>query len=85
MGQYQPRDNSGTLFRNEKKQSEKHPDYKGDGIINGQEVWLSAWIKEGKRGKFMSLSFEPKKERSNNRSSERKPARANDEDEDVPF
>lgn len=56
-------DNSmrGVLFRNDKKESEKHPDYKGNGEVNGVEVWVSAWIKTSKKGaKYMSLSFENK-------------------------
>lgn len=53
------RDNSGILFRNDKKTSEKHPDYKGNAIIGTKKMWLSAWIKEGARGKFMSLAFTP--------------------------
>lgn len=57
---YEQRDNSGSLFKNDKKTDPKHPDYKGDALIDGQSVWVSAWIKEGKNGKFMSLSFNPK-------------------------
>jgi hypothetical protein len=53
-------DNSGLLFRNDNKETSKHPDYKGSATIAGTEYWLSAWIKEGKRGKFMSLSVKPK-------------------------
>jgi hypothetical protein len=53
-------DNSGLLFRNHDKETEKHPDYKGNLTIGGTEYWLSAWIKDGKRGKFMSLSAKPK-------------------------
>lgn len=59
---YEHRDNSGTLFVNERKKTGKHPDYRGDGLINGTPVWISAWVKEGKRGDFLSLSFEPKQE-----------------------
>ncbi len=58
---YEQRDNSGSLFKNDKKAEPKHPDYKGDAMIDGQEMWLSAWLKDKKDGtKFMSLSFTPK-------------------------
>jgi hypothetical protein len=54
------RDNSGVLFKNDKKESEKHPDYKGNITVNGVDYWLSAWIKDGKGGKFMGLALSPK-------------------------
>jgi len=57
---FEHRENSGSLFKNDKKLSDMHPDYKGDGLINGKQVWISAWVKEGKNGKFMSLSFTDK-------------------------
>jgi hypothetical protein len=56
----QKRDNSGVLFKNDKKEQEKHPDYKGSIMVDGNEYWLSAWIKEGKSGKFMGLAVSPK-------------------------
>lgn len=50
-------DNRGVLFRNDKKESDKHPDYKGRIDIDGTEYWLSAWIKKSKDGEtYMSLS-----------------------------
>jgi hypothetical protein len=56
-------DNSGLLFRNHDKETDKHPDYKGSLTIGGTEYWLSAWLKDSKRGKFMSLSVKPKEQR----------------------
>jgi len=56
------KDNAGALFRNKKKESEKHPDYTGKATVNGVEVFISAWINESKDGtKYMALKFqEPK-------------------------
>ena len=58
----QNRDNSGVLFRNDKRENEKAPNYKGNITVGGQDYWLSAWIKEGKSGKFMGLAVSPKED-----------------------
>jgi len=48
-------ENSGVLFKNDKKGNERSPDYSGKINVDGREMRLAAWIKEGKSGKFMSL------------------------------
>jgi len=49
--------NRGALFKNDKKETEKQPDYRGKLNVNGKDFYLSAWIKSAKDGgKFMSLS-----------------------------
>jgi len=53
-GKYEMKDGSFSLFKNDKKLTEKHPDYKGSIKINGVEHWFDAWLKEGKKGKFLS-------------------------------
>ena len=57
--------NSGILFREPTKRDAKDRDYKGSGDITcmcGKRtpLWISGWIKEGRQGKFLSLSFKPK-------------------------
>jgi uncharacterized protein (DUF736 family) len=53
--------NRGSLFKNDRKDDAKFPDYKGSVNVEGVEYWLSAWIKLSKDGqKFMSLSIKNK-------------------------
>lgn len=60
---YEQRDNSGTLFRNDKREKDTHPHAKGSALIDGVEYWVSAWTKEGKDGRYQSLAFKRKEER----------------------
>ncbi len=57
MGNFEQRDNTGNLFKNDYKKADNHPDYKGKVLVNGKDMDIAAWIKEGRNGKFMSLSF----------------------------
>jgi uncharacterized protein (DUF736 family) len=93
---YETRDMSGTLFVNDRKEKENHPDYKGNVVINGVEMWVSGWKKASRDGskKYLSLSFKPKEEaRSyNERQRAAQPAPKNLEEnadpgfsDDIPF
>lgn len=59
---YVPKEGSGSLFKNDRKVSETHPDFTGSIMVNGKEHYLSAWVKEGKKGKFFSVSIGKVKE-----------------------
>lgn len=59
---FEARDLSGSLFRNEEKNSEhpNWPDYKGKCVIEGKSYWINAWVKKDKNEKsFMSIAFKP--------------------------
>ena len=77
---YEQREGQGSLFKNDQKESEKHPDYRGDCTVGGVKYWLSAWIKEGKNGKFMSIAIKPKEDKQGRRQ-----AGKQEEDGDIPF
>lgn len=55
--------NRGTLFKNDKKTEEKHPDMSGSINIEGVEYWISGWKKQSKAGTgFISLSVRAKEQ-----------------------
>ena len=55
--------NSGALFKNKRHEHATQPGYTGKINVNGEEFYLSAWIKETKAGeKFFSLRVKPKDE-----------------------
>ena len=78
---YEQRDMSGSLFKNERKTQPSHADYNGTIMVGGVEYWLNAWIKDGKRGKFMSLSVKPKEGRKQPDA----PSRSRADLDDSPF
>ena len=87
--QQQQRERSGILFKNDRKAKDSHPDYTGSATIGGEEFYLSAWIKAGRNGKFMSLSFKSKDDQresfTRGDSHAANGQRAPMNDEDIPF
>ena len=58
---FETKDNTGSMFPNDRKESANHPDAKGSAMINGVEYWISGWNKKTQEGKqWRSLSFTPK-------------------------
>lgn len=60
MAEFQQRDNSGFLFKNDKREKDSHPNATGTVMIDGIEYFINAWTKDGAKGKFQSLSFKRK-------------------------
>ena len=72
----------GALFKNHDKESDDHPDYRGQINVDGTEYWLSAWLKESKKGeKYMSLAVKLK-ETAPKKS--QRPSHETDDDQ-IPF
>jgi len=75
--------NRGVLFRNDRKETDKHPDFTGSIDFEGRDCWLSAWVKESKAGtKFFSLSLTPK---DGSKPMTTRKTEISDIDEDLPF
>lgn len=77
---YEQKNNSGSLFKNDRKEQPSHPDYKGSVMVDGVEMWVSAWVKEGNGKKFFSLSFTPKQTKATPA-----PAATDQDSDDLPF
>ena len=56
------RDMSGSLSKNPRKEKPSHADYAGSIVIEGGKFWLNGWVKDGEKGKFLSLSAKPAEE-----------------------
>jgi hypothetical protein len=60
---FEQRDNSGSLFKNDRKETETQPDRTGSAMIDGREYYVSGWLRETKDGRpWLSLAFKPKSE-----------------------
>lgn len=87
-GQQYDRTNTGALFKNDRKERDTHPDYRGSINVAGQEFWLSAWIKKDRNGKsFMSLSVQAKdgQQATRQQRTEQSGAGHTPLDDDIPF
>jgi uncharacterized protein (DUF736 family) len=61
---YELKDGQGSLFPNDRKEKDNHPDWRGTIKIDGKFYEISSWWKEspGKTG-FHSLAVKPKEPR----------------------
>lgn len=78
---YEKKENSGAIFKNDKKELPNHPDRKGDALIDGKEYWVAGWLKDGKNGQFLSLAFTRKDEKVDGKRAGTPPPRKTNEDD----
>ena len=78
--------NRGAFWKNDRKETDRHPDWTGSATINGVEGWLSGWVKKkGDKDKapLLRFQFRPKDEA---RAPQQQAAPAQDDfDDDIPF
>ncbi len=79
---YEMRELSGSLFKNEKKTEDKHPQMQGSCLIDGVEYYVSAWTKDGAKGRWQSLAFKRKDSKPADKPA---PASIEQMDNDIPF
>jgi hypothetical protein len=83
---YEQKEGSGALFKNDKGDNPKRPDYRGDITLGGVKYDLAAWIKEGNKGKFMSISGKVQETERREAPAATAPAQPpKDFDDDIPF
>jgi hypothetical protein len=77
---------SGAIFKNDTSgRPENFPGYGGSANIDGVEYWISAWVKDGQKGKFFSLSFKRKDESHAKGMQQARTALDDFDADDVPF
>ena len=85
MSDFQHKPDSGSLFKNDKRESDKHPNAKGSALIDGVEYWVSAWTNDGKAGKYQSLKFSKKDANKTPRAEYSDPVPFDDDLDSLPF
>lgn len=56
---YEIKDNTFSLFENDKKGNDKAPDYKGKGKVSGVEIKVAVWKRKSQSGiEYLSGSIE---------------------------
>ena len=75
--------NRGAIWKNDKKETEKHPDFTGSLNVEGVEYWVSAWKrKPGGGEKAPALSFNIKLKEETQKPNQSVEPEFND---DIPF
>lgn len=92
---YEQRDNSGSIFKNDRKEKDTHPDRTGTAMIDGVMYYVSGWLKTSAKGQFLSLAFKRKEEQREQppqqsisqraQATIKQPAKNFDMDDEIPF
>lgn len=83
MSDYQTNPGNGAIFKNERKEKETQPDYRGDFVTpSGEALEISLWVKTSKSGKkYFSVSVKEPYKKSESEAG----GATTEEDDDLPF
>ena len=57
---FQHKDNTGSVFNNDRKEKPEQPDRQGDCIIDGKKYSIVGWVNATKNGDpYLKMEFEP--------------------------
>ncbi len=83
---YEQKEGGGSLFKNDRKEKETHPNLQGSALIGGVHYWVSGWTKTtGEGDKWISLAFKRKDEKTGGQKEEPQKKPYNPNDDDIPF
>jgi len=86
---FELKEGQGSLFKNNRKTTDSHPNLTGEIKINGKVYWISGWTKPTKAGeKWISLSVKKKDDQRQTNAPAPKPQGGSgfdDFEDSVPF
>ncbi len=84
--------NRGSIWKNDKQETERHPDFKGAMDVEGVEYWVSAWKRKpdaNPKAPALTFSFRVKEQQpaapEAPADAPAAPAQDNGLDDDIPF
>jgi hypothetical protein len=83
-------ENRGSIWKNDKKEKDTHPDFTGSLNVDGVEYWVSAWKRKpdaSAKAPALSFSIKPKETAQGNTDHGKAKANAyvNEDADDIPF
>ena len=88
MAQEYDNTNRGSIWKNDKKETEKHPDFTGSLNVNGTEFWVSAWKRrtdQSDNAPSLSFSIKAKDDIKPKTATNATTAASADFEDDIPF
>lgn len=85
------KNNSGAIFKNDKKTADNHPDYRGKMVVDNKEWEISLWLRESNKGlKYFNAAIKepwiaPTETSQLQNTSDKIKADTNDFDDGLPF